>query len=309
MTHYKVLSYTTTSNIPTTKTPGLIAGALSGLTVMVASSPFTHSGNVLSATGITHQTGFQGSIKKCFSGVGDRPSNSLTNLLAGFRGHYAKEMLRLTSKTTALVWLLPWLKLKHGPEKAALFFATALATFEATVVNPLDVYKSTRSVGQPFSWTIASRGSLGNGSRLWLVWWGWMTADTAVRKPLKSMNIDPNSPLGFTTRTLASASFFTSLAYPIERILRTQQLNPSHQPRNFLETCHFLKDCTKGKDSIKESTYLQTTMQIVKKQGLRGLWQGGSAKLLGNIVVTAGANVMAPLAHNIDSKIQAFKTH
>lgn len=303
---------------------------LCGLTSTMSSAPLIHPFNVIAAAAARTQLTSGKAAAAVYHGLGDNRSRQhpITNFWCGLGGHCSKELVRSVGRIIGVVYIEKDFKQRFSPEMAPVLLATVMAIYEIVLANPADVWKSKRACGLPTKMQDLYQGSLGNGGRQWGMWFVWSMTTPKINKFLDSTfpSSSPASSIAVSemkgaenqqqptpatavavevvpfsgTRTgIAARSFMQAVActlvtYPMELILRTVQVRSSEYPvKNFKTSLLFAGKCLTNPALVPaESAYWRVAADLIKKNGVRGLGLGMSAKVMGNFMLLSNANFL-----------------
>lgn len=265
-----------------------------GLGSTMASAPIIHPFNVIAASAAKTQTPTPSATKAVYEGLGSNRPNSVKNFWNGLAGHLSKELVRSVGRIMGVVYVEKYCKENFSQEIAPHVLAATMATYEVIFANPADVWKSYRSTGLPTRVPDLFKGSIGNFGRQYGMWFVWSRSTPIINAQLKKMDVDANSIPGVAIRSFSQACACTVVTYPMELVLRTVQVRSDQYPvKNLPETAKFLGRVITNPSLIaQESAYVRVVSDLVKKNGIRGLGLGMTAKLIGNTVLLMNANYL-----------------
>lgn len=243
-------------------------------------SPFVNACNQVVTVAGQNNKSSAASMKDIYKGLADKSlKTSVLNFGHGFQDHIAKEIPRIGSKALGLAFLHPHLK-QHYPEYATLMFTIAMSSWEI-VVNPFDVRKAKKYVGQPMQWNFKTvfAGAGVNVARQAVIWSGFSKSGQYLDAVLKQHTmIDPQSYYGILVKSLPIACSFTPFSLPLEQIKNRKQLKQKEHLSSFLN---------------RNLTFREAALDIYRTQGVSGFFKGIAAKTAGNTVL-AGCSLLLP---------------
>jgi hypothetical protein len=262
-------------------TKKIINAFSSGATIMLIQSPLVNAFNQWSVVACRYNLSTLQAFRHIFYGNAMQPS--ILHFRAGMGGHLSKEFPRVLFKSTGLYILVPYLSTQPlSPVTRELIFAGTLSSAEM-IINPMDTWQVNVQAGKPLetSFRALYAGSLGNGARQFITWWGFGYSNRKLNELLpKYAQIDPHSPLGIGAKTIPQALFLTSITYGIERVKNEMQYNS----RVYTDIL--------GKDKTNKSKYVKAASNILLSQGFLGFTRGFFPKVGGNAILAAGSNIL-----------------
>lgn len=260
-----------------------------GQAYFAALGPCIHPFNAFAAISAKSGVSSVRAVRISYAGPGDLPPNTIRNFWSGIGPHWLKEFMRGCFKVPAIQFVKPWLE-THMPNHSSTLFAGFMSSCEVAV-NGFDVLKSCKANGIPF--TRALSGSGLNGARQFYTWYSWMAFADTIDSGLQGFGIDTKTPHGFVLFAHLQSWTFTPVVYPGELVLRSFQVKPDLYP--YKGPVASIKTGVRillGQAPLSSSNMIKALTQQLKGSGVRGLYPGFIAKLLGNTILAGGSTAL-----------------
>lgn len=276
-----------------------------GLGSTMISSPVIHPFNVIAASAARTQQTSGAAAMSVYQGLGSNSPNNIKNFWNGLAGHCSKELVRSVGRIGGVVYVEKYCKEHFSPSLAPHILATAMATYEVIFANPADVWKSYRSTGLTTRVPDLFKGSLGNFLRQYGMWFVWSSTIPIINNKFQQYNIDKDSLGGVAFRSFLQAIACTVVTYPTELVLRTVQVRSDEYPvKNLPKTLRFVaRACVNPSLIATDGAYFRVVADLVKKNGVRGIGLGMTAKLIGNTFLLSNANYLPMISGTVKKHI------
>ncbi len=242
-------------------------------------TPVINACHMVSVTCCRYNLPMLAAIKTIYNGNTLSHQRTLRNFTIGLATDYAKEAGRYVGKIPILYYLQPYLERRiEGQHAPRLLVSFSLACWEVAML-PLERIRTLKQSGQKVaSHTIRYfyAGAAADSLRKPLTWVAFTESEALCNKILHHCSsIDPNTPLGIALKTYPQALLITLFLYPLQRVETAFQYS------------------TLGKNS-----YATIIREIVRTQGLKGLWRGAIARSIGTSLATFIHNTILSAGRN-----------
>ena len=234
-----------------------------GLLVTLPMSPVLNSLNNISVVGGRYGLDFFSSYKKVYHGVNSLQHHSWHNFTRGLGAHSLKESVRQVYRAPGNYLLRPYIESQiTNPTSAAFVWTLSMMTADA-VFHPLDTIRVCKQSGDPIILKRLYAGSIPNGLRHFTQHFLYAHLNNQFKGYLQQAGIDPFGIKSALIQAVPLSFCVTGLLCPIERLKNEKQYG-----------------------SVSGSNYVQIAKELLKTRGIKGVYQGFTAKLLSNCVQT-----------------------
>ena len=258
---------TLTSNQSSKKSPlishTILHAIKEGLLVTLPMSPVLNALNNMSVVGGRNRLDFLGSFTKVYHGVDGSQHQSWCNFTRGLGSHGLKEAVRQVYRAPGNYVLRPYIESQiSNPTSSAFVWTLSMMAADA-VFQPLDTIRVCKQSGDPIVLNRLYAGSIPNGVRHFTQHFLYAHLNNQFKGYLQQAGIDPFGIKSALIQTVPLSFCVTGVLFPIERLKNEKQYS-----------------------SISGSNYVQIAKELLKAQGIKGVYQGFTAKLLSNCVQT-----------------------